>query len=430
MSHSLGQVVFHVDIDAFFCQVEQRKNPQLGTKPFAVQQHQDIIAVNYAARQAGVKKHMSPAQAREVLKRVGGCLVHVHTVEGGRISYEPYRQAGREVLQLLQRNAWASVVEKGSIDEAYLLFTGGPALRVDLSPEAARQMAQSLRSQLWEQLQLKASVGIARNKTMSKLASAAAKPDGMLLALSPGEVQALLQRTPASRLPQAGGKDSTAFAKAGIQSVADLQSWSEQQLRQDLGFTRDRAAQLAQWARGECSAAVAVRPPPKSLSVQMSLTPVPLPMHPSFQGRSVCDDPSSTGMLQPVEVHAETFTRRMRMLLAAMTGDLMGRICADSHEEDRWPANMILALNISWPPKQNRFVNKTCRFPASTLSSHPPTAPSEVATAATTSSTSAEQAPLAPLHQAMLSNATSLCAAATQGAPPGAKVVQTRASVA
>lgn len=146
------------------------------------------------------------------------------------------------------------------------------------------------------------------------------------------------------------------------------------------------------------------------------------------------------GMLQPVEVHAETFTRRMRMLLTAMTGDLMGRICADSQEEDRrvalhnsqtntyslqerfdtvtgstviaqcicmyarircmhtaevielpnhhhgalprlrmaccrWPASMTLALNLSWPPKQNRFVHKTCRFPASTLSAQAPSEP-------------------------------------------------------
>ena len=77
--------------------------------------------------------------------------------------------------------------------------------------------------------------------------------------------------------------------------LAPWQGWSEQQLRQDLGFTKERANQLAQWAWGNCSAPVEERPPPKSLSVQMSLTPVPLAMHPSFQGRSVCDDDSTSG---------------------------------------------------------------------------------------------------------------------------------------
>ena len=192
---------------------------------FAVQQHQDIIAVNYPARRAGVKKHMSPAevrsqssktrdscstvsrpllgcqhrslqdalvvpalgcsccfptwkpipdhlsevlritcagsclhcvadqlqpalQARAILKGVGGCLVHVHTEAGGRISYEPYRQAGKEVLQLLETVPWASTVEKGSIDEAYLLFTGGPEQSADaLSDDAATALAESLRQQ-------------------------------------------------------------------------------------------------------------------------------------------------------------------------------------------------------------------------------------------------------------------------------------------
>ena len=75
-----------------------------------------------------------------------------------------------------------------------------------------------------------------------------------------------------------------------------VQRWSEQQLRQDLGFTRERARQLAQWGWGQCSAPVTKREPPKTLSVQMSLTPVPLAMHPSFEGRSVCDDDSSTGL--------------------------------------------------------------------------------------------------------------------------------------
>ena len=86
-------------------------------------------------------------QARAILKGVAGCLVHVHTEAGGRISYEPYRQAGKEVLRLLQRFPWASVVEKGSIDEAYLLFTGGPGQTSGLSSAAAAHLAESVRHQ-------------------------------------------------------------------------------------------------------------------------------------------------------------------------------------------------------------------------------------------------------------------------------------------
>ena len=68
--------------------------------------------------------------------------------------------------------------------------------------------------------------------------------------------------------------------------VACLQAWSAQQLQQDLGFTADQAKQLAEWSHGLDSGQVAERPPPKTLSIQMTLTPIPLVMHPSM-GRDI-----------------------------------------------------------------------------------------------------------------------------------------------
>eukprot|EP00882_Tetradesmus_deserticola_P011155 GHRQ01011801.1.p2 GENE.GHRQ01011801.1~~GHRQ01011801.1.p2 ORF type:complete len:128 (+),score=39.89 GHRQ01011801.1:656-1039(+) len=87
----LDHCVLHVDVDSFFCQVEELRCPSLSGRPVAVQQHQDIIAVNYPARQAGVKKHMPPAQARSLLTAAGGLVVHVFTEPDGRVSYRPYR---------------------------------------------------------------------------------------------------------------------------------------------------------------------------------------------------------------------------------------------------------------------------------------------------------------------------------------------------
>lgn len=57
----------HVDVDSFFAQVEQLRNPALQGLPIAVQQHQDIIAANHAAKAAGVRKHMEPQQVGDVL---------------------------------------------------------------------------------------------------------------------------------------------------------------------------------------------------------------------------------------------------------------------------------------------------------------------------------------------------------------------------
>lgn len=83
--------VLHVDVDSFFCQVEELRCPSLAGRPLAIQQHQDVIAVNYPGRAAGVKKHMPPAQARVLLSAAGGLLVHVFTEPDGRVSYRPYR---------------------------------------------------------------------------------------------------------------------------------------------------------------------------------------------------------------------------------------------------------------------------------------------------------------------------------------------------
>ena len=69
-------------------------NPAPQGKAVAVQQHQDIIAVNALAKAAGVVKHAPPAEARRLLAPLGGRVVHVFTADGGRVSYQPYRCGG------------------------------------------------------------------------------------------------------------------------------------------------------------------------------------------------------------------------------------------------------------------------------------------------------------------------------------------------
>ena len=73
-----------------------------------------------------------------------------------------------------------------------------------------------------------ASVGVAGNKTVAKLASAAAKPDGVCCISSAEDLRQLYAATPASRLPQCGGKDAELFQAAGISTIADLQVTTSQ----------------------------------------------------------------------------------------------------------------------------------------------------------------------------------------------------------
>lgn len=101
--------------------MEQQKHSHLRNKAVALQQHGDIIAANTAAKAAGVKKHCSPETARALLKRVNGVVAYVHVEEGGRISYKPYREVSTKFFAMLSSLELASVVEKGSIDEAFIL---------------------------------------------------------------------------------------------------------------------------------------------------------------------------------------------------------------------------------------------------------------------------------------------------------------------
>jgi nucleotidyltransferase/DNA polymerase involved in DNA repair len=92
-------IILHCDADAFFAQCEALRQPDLMGRPLAVQQHQDIISVNYAARALGVAKHMLPAQARALLSPAGGVVVHVHLEDDLRTSYRPYREMSAALMR-------------------------------------------------------------------------------------------------------------------------------------------------------------------------------------------------------------------------------------------------------------------------------------------------------------------------------------------
>eukprot|EP00752_Nemacystus_decipiens_P009989 g8908.t1 len=140
------RVVLHLDLDAFFVQVERKLNPTLIGKPVAVQQHADIIAVSYEARALGVKKHMPVSAIRREHPTVK--LVHVETIglQNDKVSYRSYRAAARAIFTLVRafcppedgsndkddhgnsgrrtfpksHNGKGGTFQKASIDEAYL----------------------------------------------------------------------------------------------------------------------------------------------------------------------------------------------------------------------------------------------------------------------------------------------------------------------
>jgi DNA polymerase-4 len=278
-----SSLVLCCDLDAFFYQVELLRDPTIGGKPVAIQQHSEIICANYEAKAAGVRKRMSSADCRALLGPLGGINVHVHTEPGGRVSYLPYQKASADFFRLLRALPWAgAVVEKGSIDEAYIGISVG-AQEAAPTAAAGRALAQQLRDRVQQELGLAASVGVAPNRLLAKLASRLAKPpaSGVHVLWTAEEVDAALGACPPSRLPGLGGKAGGGLAALGAASALDMCRFSAAELERALGLPPEKAAKIWGFCRGLDDTPVVDRGPPQSLSVQMSLSPVELPMHPS-----------------------------------------------------------------------------------------------------------------------------------------------------
>eukprot|EP00049_Salpingoeca_infusionum_P008296 m.135425 g.135425 ORF g.135425 m.135425 type:complete len:284 (-) comp13973_c0_seq11:817-1668(-) len=157
------RAVLHFDADCFFCQVEcKRRGLDISSIAVCAQQHQDIISVNTKAKEAGVKKHMLPAEARKLLDPINGRVLHVYCEPTcGRVSYAPYRAASRQIIALIRSYLPSkAIVEVASIDELYVALPG--TLR------DAEALAATIRSAVLQKLGYVMSAGIAGNRLLSK----------------------------------------------------------------------------------------------------------------------------------------------------------------------------------------------------------------------------------------------------------------------
>lgn len=221
------RVVLHVDADAFFCQCERLWDPGkfAGVDALAVFQHSEVIAVDAGAKRLGVKKYMTPEDARRVLQNASAnhaVLQHVPTTDDFRVTYTRYLEMSKALHVLLgspemnhavvdaiarsaggtngsaepvgrriareknytgtavdEKTVPAIVVEKASIDEAYVQLPKGCQLA-----EVALPVANAIRGLVEKKLGLTVSVGASWNKSFAKWSSLAAKPDGVLVTVT------------------------------------------------------------------------------------------------------------------------------------------------------------------------------------------------------------------------------------------------------
>lgn len=211
----------HLDMDAFFAAIEQTIHPALKGKPVIVggtiESRGVVSTCSYEARNYGVHSAMPIRQAYKLCPHA----VFIDTSEG------KYSYMSMEILDILK--AYSPDVEPVSIDEAFADITGIHARYG--GPEGA---AQAIKLQIKERLDLTASIGIAPNRFVAKMASSYNKPDGLAV-IHPDEVKQFLWIQPIGYLWGVGPKSQESFKKIGINTIGDLAHANEVVLRKMFG---------------------------------------------------------------------------------------------------------------------------------------------------------------------------------------------------
>ncbi|MDP2726609.1 MAG: DNA polymerase IV, partial [Dehalococcoidia bacterium] len=245
--------ILHVDMDAFFASVEQARDPALRGRPVAVgglpDQRGVVAAASYEARRYGLRSAMPLAVAYRL------CPQAVF-LPG---NFALYEECSRRLLEMFRD--LTPLVEPLGLDEAYLDLTGFEAL---YGP--ARKVALDLKEGIRRELGITASVGIASNKLVAKIASDRDKPDG-LVEDPPGQETAFLAPLPVRSLPGVGETTALSLRRLGINSVGKLAQTSLAILRSSFGSL---APHLLQLARGLDSSPV--EQPGEAKSVSRSTT--------------------------------------------------------------------------------------------------------------------------------------------------------------
>jgi DNA polymerase-4 len=213
--------ILHADLDAFYASVEQRDDPRLRGRPIIVGGG-IVLAASYEAKARGVRTAMGEGRARRLCP--GAIVVQPR--------FRAYVDASKAVFRVFDDAS--PVVEGISIDEAFIDVRG--LERIAGTPvEIARRLRRSVR----EQVGLPITVGVARTKFLAKVASGVAKPDGLLVVPSEGELD-FLHPLPIERLWGVGPVTADKLRRRGITTVGQVAAIPEAALVWMLGRASGR----------------------------------------------------------------------------------------------------------------------------------------------------------------------------------------------
>lgn len=207
--------IIHVDMDAFFASIEQRDNEVYRGKPLAVGYPGPrgvVAAASYEARKYGVKSAMSST----VALRKCPFLIFVPS------RFEAYKAVSSEIMDIFHE--YTDLVEPLSLDEAFLDVTQNHKRM-----KSATQIAQEIKSKIYDKTKLTASAGVSYNKFLAKIASDYNKPNGLFI-IRPKDGERFIETLDIERFFGVGKVTARRMHELGIKTGLELKQYSEQQL--------------------------------------------------------------------------------------------------------------------------------------------------------------------------------------------------------
>ncbi len=312
------RTILHLDLDAFFCAVEEQRDPSLRGKPFAVGGRPEtrgvVASCSYSARQFGIRSAMPMARAVRLCPELT-IVPHRH---------RDYSEVSRSVMHHL--HTLTSQVEQISIDEAFM--------DVSDHQESGEAIARRLQALIRDELGLPSSLGVATNKLVAKIATnvgkAAHKASGPPFAIQvvpPGHEAAFLAPLPVEALWGVGPKTAIRLARLGIHTIGDLAERDEQALAKIFGSL---GHEMARRSRGVDERPIVTHRITKSISRETTFS------------RDIRDETTLTNTLMEL---SKSVAQRLRK----------ARLCGTTVKlKIRWPDFTTLSRQITFEQATDR----------------------------------------------------------------------------
>ncbi|MEZ8101572.1 DNA polymerase IV [Vibrio bivalvicida] len=215
MSEKVRKII-HVDMDCFYAAVEMRDNPSYRGRPLAVGGHEKqrgvLSTCNYEARKFGIRSAMPTARALQLCPQL--------LVVPGRM--QVYKQVSKQIRDIFSR--YTALIEPLSWDEAYLDVTNSTQCQ-----GSATLIAEAIRRDIYNELSLTASAGIAPVKFLAKVASDMNKPNGQYV-IPPDKVQQVVDKLPLEKIPGVGRVSLEKLHQSGFFTCEDIKNSNYREL--------------------------------------------------------------------------------------------------------------------------------------------------------------------------------------------------------